>query len=74
MALIMIHTINLVVAGVTYPTVWGGAAQIPAGGPAVFGCSGFLFAFSGLRGPTTEENAFVGINHLSCYRLIDTNV
>jgi hypothetical protein len=41
------------------PSVWGGAAGIqdgPAGG-----CSGHLFAFSGLDGPTVEADAFVAI-------------
>ena len=46
---------------VTYPTVWGGSAAARKGQGPAGGCSGHLFAFSGLDGPTNEENPFIGI-------------
>ena len=43
------------------PSVWGGAAAAPPGQGPAGGCSGHLFAYSGLSGTTTEQDPLVGI-------------
>ena len=47
-------------AEATVPNVWGGHAAAITVGP-VGGCSGHLFGFSGLDGPTDETHHFVGV-------------
>ena len=44
-----------------YPAVWGGSAAAHHGTSTVGHCSGHLFAFSGLDGPTNEEDPMVAI-------------
>ncbi len=51
-----------------YPRVWGGSASAPPGG-VLHGCSGHLFGFSGMDGPTKEDIDFVGVFTPDAYSL-----
>ena len=44
-----------------YPTVWGGSSSAYHRASVVGHCSGHLFAFSGLDGPTDEEDPLIAI-------------
>lgn len=53
---------------VVLPSVWGGNSSAPP--HALYhGCSGYLFGFSGLSGPTNETAGFVAIATLPGYSL-----
>ena len=51
-----------------FPTVWGGNSSAPLGG-YLNGCSGHLFGFSGLSGPTNETAGFVSVATVPGYSL-----